>query len=288
MKSKPQAKFAVAATLILAVVMTLEAPALWAHDESPARVAADRQPEILKQIGFEQRLGAQLPGDTRFRDESGAAAPLANYFAGKPALLVFSYFDCPMLCPLVIDGMLRSLKPLSLQVGRDFDVVVVSIDERDTAESARQKKIEAVGRYGRGGDLSGWHFLTGERAAIDALTRAAGFKFVYDEASRQYVHAAGIFILTPNGSIARVLYGIDYSPRDLRLALVEASEGRVGSPIDQLLLYCYHYDPMTGKYGLVIMNSLRVAGSATVLALASFIGLMLRRDRRAARPAAEA
>ncbi|MPZ77555.1 MAG: SCO family protein [Deltaproteobacteria bacterium] len=288
MKSKPPAKFTLAATLILAVAMTLEAPALWAHNESPARVAADRQPEILKQIGFEQRLGAEMPGHIQFRNATGAAVRLSNYFSDKPVLLVFSYFDCPMLCPLVIDGMLRSLKPLSLQVGRDFDILVVSIDERDTPESAQQKKVEAVGRYGRGGDHSGWHFLTGEKAAIDALTQAAGFKFVYDDTTGQYAHASGIFVLTPSGRIARVFYGIDYAPRDLRLALVEASDGRIGSPIDQLLLYCYHYDPMTGKYGWAIMNSLRVAGSATVLALASFIGLMLRRDRRATRPGVEA
>jgi protein SCO1/2 len=207
---------------------------------------------------------------------------MRNYFSDRPLLLVFSYFNCPMLCPLVLDGVVRAVKPLSLEPGRDFDVIVLSIDERDTPEAARTKKAEYVGRYGRSSSAAGWHFLTGDRRAIESMTREAGFNYAFDEASNQFVHAAAIFVLTAEGKIARVLYGVDYAPKDVRLALVEAGNGRIGSIIDQIQLYCYHYDPAAGKYGLVIMNSLRLAGSATVLALVTFISLMLWRDRRAA------
>jgi protein SCO1/2 len=259
---------------------------LRAHNE-PARVAADRRPEILHNVGIEQRLGTELGAGGIFRDESGARVALQDYFVDKPSILVFSYFDCSMLCPLVLDGLVRSVKPLSLEIGRDFEVIVISINERDDVDSARAKKAEYVSRYAREGSGGGWHFLTGDKRAIDSVTRQAGFKYAFDEASQQFVHASAIFVLTPAGKIARVLYGLDYSPKDVRLALVEAANGKIGTVIDQMLLYCYHYDPMTGKYGLVIMNSLRVAGSATVLALLSYIGLMLRRDRRAPRTQAE-
>jgi protein SCO1 len=269
--------------LVIALVLGAAPAPLRAHNEPAAAVPADRKPDILKNVGIEQRLGTQLPAEPIFTDETGARVPLQNYFSKKPSILVFSYFNCPMLCPLVLDGLVRSVKTLSLEVGRDFDVVVVSIDERDGAESARHKKTEYVGRYGRDGSAGGWHFLTGDKHAIETTTRNAGFNYTFDEATGQFVHASGIYVLTPGGKIARVLYGVDYAPRDVRLALVEAGNGEIGTVIDQMLLYCYHYDPMTGKYGLVIMNSLRLAGSATVLALVSYIGLMLRRDRRAPR-----
>jgi protein SCO1/2 len=258
------------------------------HEDKVAPIAAHNQPEIFKNVGIEQKLGTQLPLETTFRDQTGMSVSLQGYFTEKPAVLVFSYFDCPMLCPLVLEGLVRSLKPLSLGVGRDFDIFVISIDERDGPESAREKQLEIVNRYGRDDSDVGWHFLTGEKSAIEKVTQSAGFTYAWDEASKQYVHASGIFILTPQGEIARVLYGIDYTPRDIRLALVEAADGTIGNAIDQLLLYCYHYNPLTGKYGFAIMAALRLAGVSTVLAMATYIVTMLRRERRGAHPGVEA
>jgi protein SCO1 len=258
------------------------------HDEKVAPIASHNQPDIFKNVGIEQKLGTQLPLRTTFRDQTGGSVSLQNYLSGKPAVLVFSYLECPMLCPLVLEGLVRSLKPISLDAGRDFDVIVISIDDRDGPESAQKKKGEVVSRYGRDRNGAGWHFLTGEKSAIEEVTQSAGFTYAWDKASKQYVHASGIFILTPQGEVARVLYGIDYAPRDLRLALVEAGDGTIGNAIDQLLLYCYHYNPLTGKYGFVIMGALRLAGVSTVLAMATFIITMLRRERRGSHPEAEA
>jgi protein SCO1/2 len=273
--------------LTLAVMAIFVAAPALAHNENAAPIASHSQPEMLKNIDIEQRLGSKLPLKTSFRNETGAPVSLQEYFSGKPVLLAFTYFDCPMLCPLVLEGLVRSLRPLSLSVGRDFDIVVISIDEHDNPDGARKKKTDTVIRYGRDGTAAGWHFLTGEKSAIEAVTGSAGFTYAWDQASSQYMHASGVFILTPEGKIARVLYGIDYAPRDVRLALVEAANGTIGTAVDQLLLYCYHYDPITGKYGFVIMNSLRAAGVTTVLAIASFIGVMLRRERRAAQTETE-
>ncbi len=278
-----------AAIFALAMMTHIVAPELArAHDEKTAAIASHNQPEIFKNIGIEQKLGTQLPLKTTFRDQTGASVSLQNNLSGKPAVLVFSYFDCPMLCPLVLEGLVRSVKPLSLNAGRDFDVFVISIDERDSPATARKKQLEIVNRYGRDGSDVGWHFLTGEKSAIEEVTQSAGFTYAWDEPSKQYVHASGIFILTPQGEIARVLYGIDYTPRDIRLALVEAGDGTIGNAIDQLLLYCYHYNPLTGKYGFVIMGALRLAGVSTVLAMATFIITMLRRERRGSHRQAEA
>ena len=279
----------ISAALFALVMGHIVAPqAVRPHDDQVAPIASHNQPEIFKNIGIEQKLGTELPLTTIFRDQTGASVSLQDNLSEKPAVLVFSYFDCPMLCPLVLEGLVRSLKPLSLNAGRDFDVFVISIDERDGPETARKKQLEIVNRYGRDGSEVGWHFLTGEKSAIEEVTQSAGFSYGWDEASKQYVHASGIFILTPQGEIARVLYGIDYTPRDIRLALVEAGDGTIGNAIDQLLLYCYHYNPLTGKYGFVIMGALRLAGVSTVLAMATYIITMLRRERRGARPEAEA
>jgi protein SCO1 len=277
-----------AAIFALAMTHIVAPEAARPHDEKVAPIASDNQPEIFKNVGIEQKLGARLPLKTTFRDQTGAAVSLQANLSGKPAVLVFSYFDCPMLCPLVLEGLVRSLRPLSLDAGRDFDVFVISIDERDSPKTAEEKQLEIVNRYGRDGSGAGWHFLTGEKSAIEEMTQSAGFSYGWDEASKQYVHASGIFVLTPHGEIARVLYGIDYTPRDIRLALVEAGDGTIGSAIDQLLLYCYHYNPLTGKYGFVIMGALRLAGVSTVLAMATFIITMLRRERRGSNPEAEA
>lgn len=277
-----------AAIFALAMSHIVAPEAARPHDDKVAPIASHNQPEIFKNVGIEQKLGTPLPLETSFRDQTGASVALQDYLSGKPAVLVFSYFDCPMLCPLVLEGLVRSLKPLSLNAGRDFDVFVVSIDERDGPETARKKQFEIINRYGRNGSEIGWHFLTGEKSAIEEMTQSAGFTYAWDEASKQYVHASGIFVLTPHGRIARVLYGIDYTPRDIRLALVEAGDGTIGTAIDQLLLYCYHYNPLTGKYGFVIMGALRLAGVSTVLAMATFIITMLRRERRGSHEQAEA
>jgi protein SCO1/2 len=275
---------------IFALAMThIVAPeAARPHDDKVAPIASHHQPEIFKNVGIEQKLGTRLPLETTFRDQTGASVSLQDNLSDKPAVLVFSYFDCPMLCPLVLEGLVRSLKPLSLNAGGDFDVFVISIDERDSPETAQKKKLEVVKRYGRDASGAGWHFLTGEKSAIEEVTQRAGFTYAWDESSKQYVHASGIFVLTPQGEIARVLYGIDYTPRDIRLSLVEAGDGTIGSAIDQLLLYCYHYNPLTGKYGFVIMGALRLAGLSTVLAMATYIITMLRRERRGSHEEAEA
>lgn len=252
-----------------------------AHDPQPAPLPADHQPALLKEVRLEPRLGAQLPANAAFHDSDGRAVRLGEYFNGKPSLLMFAYFDCPMLCPLTLDGLLRSLKPVTLTAGSDFNIIVISIEENDSPEAARQKQVQYAGRYGRG-DGSGWNFLTGSRQAIAQASEAAGFHFTYDEATGQYAHGAGVFVLTPDGKVARFFYGIDFPPRDLRFGLIEASDYRIGTAVDRVLLYCYHYDPLTGQYGLIIMNALRVTGSATVLALAGFIAVMVKRDRRQA------
>jgi protein SCO1/2 len=231
-------------------------------------------------VGLDQRLNVQVPLDLRFRDETGDAVQLRDYFGEKPVVLALVYYDCPMLCTLVLNGLLRSLRALSFTAGSEFNVVTVSFNPRETPVLAAGKKETYLQGYARPGAEVGWHFLTGEEDAIRQLTRAVGFRYVYDAEADQYAHASGIIVLTPQGRIARYFYGIEYAPRDLRLGLVEASANTIGSPVDQVLLLCYHYDPATGKYGVVITNVIRLAGVATVLCLGSFMVVMFRRDRR--------
>lgn len=243
---------------------------------------ASNQPEVLKKIGIEQKLGEQVPLDLEFRDEAGHMVPLQQYFGENPVILSLVYYNCPMLCNLVLNELSRSLKPLSFSAGEEFDIISLSFDHRETAALAAEKKKNYLKDYDRAGAERGWHFLTGDSANIAQLAEAVGFRFQYDPVTGQFAHAGGIMVLTPQGKLARYFYGVDYPSRDVRLSLVEASENKIGSPVDQLLLYCYHYDPMTGKYGLVIMNVLRLAGIATVLVLAAFVIVMLRRDRKMA------
>jgi protein SCO1/2 len=237
--------------------------------------------EVAGQVGFDQRLGAPLPLDLVFTDEAGRAAPLRTFFGQRPVLLAFVYYNCTMLCPLLLDGITRVLRPISFKAGEAYDVLVVSINPRETPAQAAAKKLEIVQRYERPGAAAGIHFLTGTREAIQALTAAAGFRYAYDPKTDQYAHPAGILIVTPEGKIARYYYGIDFSPRDVRLGLIEAAGNTIGTPIDQVLLLCYHYDPLTGTYGVVVMNILRLAGLCTVVALAAYMLVMFRRDRRA-------
>ncbi|MEQ1869778.1 MAG: SCO family protein [Vicinamibacterales bacterium] len=236
-------------------------------------------PTALRQIGFDQNLDQSLPLDTQFVDEHGQAVRLGQYFGARPVVLAFVYYDCPMLCTQVLGAMTSTLGIMSLEAGRDYDVVLVSFDPRETPAQAATRKIEYMHRLHKPEAEQSWHFLTGQQPEIARLTKAAGFRYAWDEESKQYAHPAGIIVVTPDGRPARYLFGIEYGPRDVRLALVEASQGKIGSIADNLLLFCYHYDPMTGRYGFVIMRMLRLAAVATVLLIGWSILLMVRRER---------
>jgi protein SCO1/2 len=247
--------------------------------------AEPQRPPALQDVGFEQRLGESLPLDVTLRDEKGQSVEMRSLLGRKPLVLALVYYDCPMLCTLALNGLTGALAAIPFEVGREFDVVTVSFDARETPELAAAKKKSYLNRYRRPGAEAGWHFLTGDEAAISRLTAAVGFRYAWDDETKQYAHPAGIVVVTPEGRIARYLYGIEYAPKDLRLALVEASQKRIGSPVDQFLLYCYRYDPMTGKYGAAIMNLVRGAAILTLLALGGFVTLMVRRERGLARAA---
>jgi len=226
---------------------------------------------ILNEVGIDQKLNQTVPLELSFRNESGTPVQLGNYFGTKPVILVFVYYECPMLCTLTLNGLVRSLRAMTFNAGQDFDVIAVSFDPHESWKLAAQKKLTYMDEYRRPGTESGWHFLTGDTSSIEQLTRAAGFRYKYDPRVEQWAHATGILVLTPEGRISRYFYGVEYSARDLRLSLVEASNRRIGSLTDQVLLYCYQYDPETGKYGITIMAVLRIAGIITVLALGGFI-----------------
>jgi protein SCO1/2 len=238
------------------------------------------QKSLLSEVRFDQRLDTLLPLELTFRDERGAVRPLRMYFGEKPVVLALVYYRCPMLCTQVLNGLVTSLRALELSAGKDFEVVLVSIDPRETPAMALKKKQSYLHRYGRPESAAGWHFLTGDQENIERLAAAVGYQYRYDPKSDQYAHASGLMVLTPQGRLARYFYGIDYPTRDLRLSLVEASAGKIGSPVDQVLLFCFHYDPATGRYGLAIVRLLRVAGMLTVAALGSFVALSLWRERR--------
>ena len=243
-------------------------------------VAQPGLPAPLRDVGIDQKLDGQVPPDLVFRDETGRTVKLGDYFGTKPVVLSLVYYDCPMLCTQVLNGLAGSLKALTFNAGEQFLVLTVSFDPRETPELAAGKKKAYLEHYSRPGAAEGWRFLTGSESSIEALTRAVGFRYRYDAEKAQFAHASGIMILTPQGRLSRYFYGIEYAPRDLRLGLVEASNGRIGSPVDQLLLFCYHYDPATGKYGAVVMNFVRLGGAATVLTLGTMVALFLRRDAR--------
>jgi protein SCO1 len=240
-------------------------------------------PPVLQSVGFDQRLDAQVPLDLVFKDESGQTVHLQDYFGNKPVVLVLAYYRCPMLCTMVLNGLVRALLDSGFDVGKEFDIVTVSFDSRETPALAAAKKKTYVERYGRPGAAEGWHFLTGEDAAIKRLTEAVGFRYTYDPKHDQFAHASGIMILTPKGRIARYFYDVSFSPRDLRLGLVEAAENKIGSPADQILLFCFHYDPAEGKYGPVIMNFVRLGGVLTMLGLGTFVTVLWRGERNKAR-----
>jgi protein SCO1/2 len=237
-------------------------------------------PTILSKVGITQNLNAQIPPDLEFLDETGKSVRIGDFFGHKPVVLSLVYFDCPALCTEVLNGELRTMKAISLDLGKDFEAVTVSFEPKDTPALAKAKRDVYAGQYGRPEAANHWHFLTGRQPSIDALTNVAGFHYAYDSAIRQYAHAAAILVLTPDGRIDRYFYGVQYPARDVRLGLVEASEGKIGTLTDHALLYCYQYDPMTGKYGVVVMNVLRAAGGLTVLLLGIFMAVMFLRERK--------
>lgn len=267
------------ASLFSALCLLTPAPSPLMAQSSPAP-SPSGLPPILRDVSFTPELNAAVPLDLEFRDETGQAVRLADYFQGKPVILVLAYYQCPMLCDQVLHGLASSLKTLSFNAGDKFEVVVVSFNPRETPNMAADKKNEAVERYGREGTAKGFHFLTGEQSSIATLTRAAGFRYAWDAQANIYAHASGILILTPEGRISRYFYGIEYAPRDVRLGLVEASANKIGTAMDRVLLFCYHYDPATGKYGALVMNLVRGGGILTLLALGFVVFAFLRRERR--------
>lgn len=249
----------------------------------PGEAVPNQKPSILDQVGLDQRLNSQVPLDLAFNDESGQAVQLQQYFGQKPVILILVYYQCPMLCTQVLNGFTGAMNGIvRFNIGREFNVVTVSIDPRDTPLDAAAAKKKYLQRYRRAGADQGWHFLTGKKDQIDALAQSVGFRYAWDPEIQQYAHASGIMLLTPSGRVAQYYYGIEYAPRDIQLGLIEASKGKIGNVVDQVLLYCYHYDPRQGKYGAVIFNVLRLSALATVLAVGGFMLIMFRRDSLAA------
>src|SRR3989440_3035 len=240
-------------------------------------------PPVLKKVSIDQHLNEQLPLDAVFKDEQGRDVRLGQFFNGKPVILSLVYYQCPMLCNQVMNGMLGSFRQISFNVGEQFEVVTVSFDSHETPALAAAKKQTYVAGYNRANGAAGWHFLTGDDSNIKRLADAVGFRYTWDEQTKQFAHASGIMIATPEGKLARYFYGIDYPPKDLRLSLVEASANKIATPVDALMLYCYHYDPSTGKYGVVIMNVMRVAGIITIILIVGMLFLLRKIGRRRAR-----
>ena len=245
-----------------------------------AAAAQPARPIKPSDIGFDQRLDEQVPLDLTFRDEGGKTVRLGDYFNRKPVILALVYYQCPMLCNQELNGLAGGLKALPFDAGKEFEVVVVSINPRETSDLAAAKKDGYMRDYGRADAASGWHFLTGDPKPIDALTRAVGFRYAYDPMLNQYAHASGVVVLTPKGRVARYFYGVEYAPRDLRFGLIEAAEDRIGTPVDQVLLLCYQYDPKTGKYSAAVMKSLRLGGVVTVIGVAALLFALNRKAKR--------
>jgi protein SCO1 len=243
----------------------------------PGQTASDT-PSLFKQVRFDQRLGQQIPLDLNFLDEQGHRVTLRQLFDNRPVILTLAYYRCPMLCTLVLDGLVRALRQSNLQIGKDFNVITVSIDPTDTPALAGTKHELYSVRYARAGAETGWHFLTGKEPQIRELADAVGFHYAYDPTSQQFAHASGVMILTQRGVLSQYTYGVTFSERDLRLGLVRASQNQIGNLVDQVLLYCYHYDPKTGKYGLWIANSLKIGGAATVLTIGLIVCILIRKE----------
>jgi protein SCO1/2 len=270
------------ASLVCAALVLLLAGYGRAQGPIPNRMAgppASEKPPMLRDVGIDQLLDQPLPLDVTFRDEDGRSVRLGQYFGARPVVVALVYYECPMLCTQVLNGLVSALSVVSLDAGGDFDVVAVSFDPRESPELARAKKHAYLERYGRPHTAAGWHFLTGAPDSIERLTKAVGFRYRYDQDQNQFAHAAAIAVATPEGVISRYFYGIEYPPRDLRLGIVEASAGRVGSLADQMLLLCYHYDPSTGRYGFIALTLVRIGGLLTVGAFGLFLWFERRRTR---------
>jgi len=266
------------------LVATSLAPFALAQFKGPQGTTSP-PPDILKKVGVEQHLNQAIPLDLKFRDESGRDVKLGDYFGKKPIVLSMVYYECPMLCGEVLNGEASVFSALKFNLGQEFEAVTVSFDPRETPDLARAKKRVFVERYGREGADQAWHFLTGPQESVDALTKAVGFNYAWDRQSNQFAHAAAIMVITPDGHIAQYFYGVEYSPKDLRFGLVQASENHIGNVVDQILLYCYHYDPRTGKYGALISRALSLAGALTVLILGGFLIIMFRLEPQKSREA---
>jgi protein SCO1/2 len=276
-------RHALLASLLAAAAAFLSlAPGATAQLASDPMQSAGVRPELLKQVGIDQKLNQSIPLNLTFRDENGTPVQLAQFFGQKPVILTLVYYNCPMLCTQVLNGVESGLKELpTTDIGKQFDVVTVSIDPTESHVLAKTKQEMYVGMYGRPGAAQGWHFLTGDEPQIKQLADAVGFRYAYDPDTKQFAHASAIMLLTPEGKISRYFYGIQYPSRELRLGLVEASEGKIGTPVDQVLLFCYHYDPATGKYGLLISHVIQAGGALTVLILGVAILILFRGEHYA-------
>jgi len=276
-----------AIVLFVIVVATAAAPAGAQYNGVPKSgmmtkggMPAGITPDQLKKVEFEQRLGAEVPLDLPFTDEAGRPVNLSQYFKGRPVVLALVYYECPMLCVQALNGLVKAMSVMNLEPGRDYDIVTVSFNPLEKPAQAAEKKEHYLSILGKPAAADSWHFLVGEETPIRMLTDAVGFHYVYDEPTKQFAHPTGIVVLTPEGRASKYIYGLDYGPRDLRLALVEAASHEIGTPVDRLLLYCFHYDPTQGKYGLVLMNVMRLAGVVTVVCVGGFILIMWRREKR--------
>jgi protein SCO1/2 len=250
---------------------------------APGELQAASGPNLapdLSGIGIEQKLNAQVPLDTVFRDENDASVPLRTLFRGRPVVLAPVYYRCPMLCSQILSGVVAGLRPLSLKPGRDFEVVAISFDPADTPAEATLKRAQYSHSYSRRAGANGWHFLVGSQAAITTVMQAIGFHYRWDPVNKMFVHASGVMVITPEGRVARYLYGVEYEPKDLKLSLVEASHNRIGSAVDQILLFCYHYDPKTGKYGAVVINTLKIGAILILVMMAAGMFFLWRYDLR--------
>ena len=276
-------------TLCLVVCFTCIAAAPRAQvgyngDQQAAGTASTFVPPMLEEVSFKQHLGEVLPLDAMFRDDDGRPVALGTLFGQRPVLLAFVYYECPMLCTQVMNGLSSALKAMPFAAGQDYDVVLISFDSRDTPEIAAEKKRAHLEYWSAESDAASWHLLTGDEASIERVTSAAGFTYQFDERTGQFAHVSGILVATPEGRLSRYFYGVEYSPKELRLALVESGQGAIGSAIDELLLYCFHYDPESGRYGVVVMNVIRLGGVMTVLLMGGFILIMRRRESRPLAP----
>ena len=271
--------------LSAALALTADTPALRAPHPQPVtdliNMKGVDRPTPLKDVTIEQRLDTQLPLDAEFRDETGRSVRLGDYFGRRPVVLALVYYQCPMLCTEILNGIVRAARVLTFTPGREYDVLAISFDAREKPADAAAKKAVYVKDYGRPETANGWHFLTGDVDNIKRVTSAVGFRYVWDVNTAQFAHASAIYVLTPQGRLSKYFYGVEYSPRDLRFGLIEASHNKIGTPVDQILLFCYHFDPHSAKYTPLALGILRVTGAATFFTLAGFVVIMLRRERRA-------